>query len=208
MYNAVSKRITDSFVKNKVIDEDDRDVYDYGVKLLLSTLFSITVILITAVILKRLLPTVLFLIGFIIMRLCSGGYHANHYFTCFIVTMLNYAAFLGCIMLIPQDKLIYAQWAGILLSLPIILIFAPIENVNNRFVGNDRMRYRRRCVIFLIVASVAAIALLFAPKLILYSFSFMAGVYAVSLSVLVAAIQARLTKRRSDKSNLKEGDFK
>lgn len=205
MYNAVSKKITDSFVKNKVIDEDDRDVYDYGVKLLISTLFSIAVILIASVILKKFLPTVLFLAGFIIMRLCSGGYHANHYFTCFIVTMLNYAAFLACIMLIPQDKLIYAQWTGIILSLPIILIFAPIENVNNRFIGHDRMRYRKRCVIFISAASVAAVALLFVPKLILYSFSFMAGVYAVSLSVLAAVIQARLTKRRSDKSNKREG---
>ena len=201
MYNAVSKRITDSFVKNHVIDEDDRDVYDYGVKLLLATLFSIAAILIVSIILKKFLPTVLFLLGFIMMRLCSGGYHANHFSTCFIVTMLNYAAFLACIMLIPQDKLYIAQWLGILLSLPIILIFAPIEHVNNRFVGNDRMRYRKRCIIFICSVSVVAVALLFVPKLILYSFSFMAGVYAVSLSVLVAAIQAQVAKRRSDKSN-------
>ena len=201
MYNTVSKQITDSFIKNNVIDEDDRDVYDYGVKLLISTLVSIAVIITVSVILKKFLPTVLFLLGFIIMRLCSGGYHANHFFSCFIVTMLNYAAFLACIMLIPQDKLIYAQWTGIILSLPIILIFAPIEHENNRFIGNDRARYRKRCVIFISAASVVAVALLFAPKLILYSFSFMAGVYAVSLSVLAAVIQAHFTKSHSDKSN-------
>lgn len=96
MLSFVASKCTECLVKRKIIDNENREVYNYGFQLLFSTTMCVSCILVLGAIFDYMLSAIVFLASFVIMRLFSGGYHAKTYGECFIGT--NIIA-ISCIML-------------------------------------------------------------------------------------------------------------
>lgn len=54
MIKYLSDNITDFFYSNKIIEEEDREIYVYGLQLIISTIIGITLILVLGLIINRL----------------------------------------------------------------------------------------------------------------------------------------------------------
>ena len=86
MLNKMAVKITDKLVLKKIVSDDMADIYIYGFELLISFFFSTIGVLIIGIILGRFLQTLMFLATFILLRSFTGGYHANTYAVCSLVT--------------------------------------------------------------------------------------------------------------------------
>ena len=86
MLNKMAVKITDKLVMKKIVSDDMADIYIYGFELLISFFFSTIGVLIIGIILGRFLQTLMFLATFILLRSFTGGYHANTYAVCSLVT--------------------------------------------------------------------------------------------------------------------------
>ena len=105
------------------------EVYVYGFELITSTLVCFVTILLFSLPLSELKMGILFIITFASLRIFTGGYHANTYRNCFVITNLSY------ILLLVIKKLAWRVlptevWLGILM-IAIIYIWrkTPIINV-------------------------------------------------------------------------------
>lgn len=79
MYKTISYKITDIFIKKKMITEDKKDIYLYGFEIVVSTIIYALIFILTAIVTSTLLYSIIFFIGFYFVRKFCGGFHASTY---------------------------------------------------------------------------------------------------------------------------------
>lgn len=130
LIHTLANRIASIFVLYGESTEEDRDIYVYAYEILLSNILSLGLGLIIAIIFGRVMEGIVFMASFIVLRRCTGGYHANTHFKC----ILTFAVVLICTMLIlstaynMQAESILLIVAGI--ASVVICLLAPVEHAN------------------------------------------------------------------------------
>lgn len=156
MLNKIATKITKTMLAHKIIAEDMFDIYVYGFELLLSFLFNTTIIMVSGILLSRILQTLLFLLIFVLLRSFTGGYHANTYSVCTLVTFLIYGGILLFSELFTPSLLFYEALA--IVGVALLLALAPIEHPNKKITEKKKRKYKHiSLVLFLIFITVGAL---------------------------------------------------
>ncbi len=134
-----SKSIASFFVKSGVAREEDEDLYIYGLQTILSSVFSLSLILMLAVIKSMVTETLLFLACLVLMRSYTGGYHAKKYWSCCLVTLSCYILNMLIAKNIGTSNRLFVLY---LVSILIILLFSPLENKNKPIAGRDMPKFK------------------------------------------------------------------
>lgn len=140
MLNKIASYLTRILQKNHIIQEEFFDVYVYGFELLLSSLFSTTVIILAGLCMHRVLETIVFLLVFILLRSYSGGYHATKFSLCTITTFCVYAIVMVFSFFLVVNLLAFAILGGV--GLALLCVFAPIENPNKELSTKRKRIYK------------------------------------------------------------------
>lgn len=142
--------IVDFFVKEDIVPEEQREVYQYGVELSVSTLIGLLIVLAAGAFGGRLIESVIFYIVFCLTRAFCGGFHAHSHllckltFTCVIILVL--------VMNLVLDPIENYYWFVLYLySLIIVCAFAPVENPNKRLTSYDKKRCKIISIILMVV---------------------------------------------------------
>lgn len=127
----IALSISNEFVKRKIISAEDIDIYRYGLEILLSsTLTSISVIIV-ATILDSLGFGLLYLFLTVPLRITVGGYHANTYRECILLSNLSYAALSFALTYLEKGNIPVHLWLTLLYSSALyIFIKAPVQNIH------------------------------------------------------------------------------
>lgn len=83
-------KVINLFLKYKIINIEDIDIYEYGLFVLFYNAFLIIDIIILSILFNKLNFTLLFLLFWIPYRILIGGSHCSTPFKCFIVFNLLY----------------------------------------------------------------------------------------------------------------------
>ena len=89
------------FVKQGIIEEDDKEIYDYGIFVIVFNLLSISTIVLLGMLFKRTIFTLSFLLFYLPNRMIIGGYHCKTPTSCFLTFTASYCMILilSCINL-------------------------------------------------------------------------------------------------------------
>ena len=90
MLSYISRKIAVELVDNEVIQQEELEVYEYGILLMLMASLTSICILCIGVILHKILFTIIFLGALIHLRHYLGGYHACCFSVCFCLSCLSY----------------------------------------------------------------------------------------------------------------------
>jgi|LSQX01.3.fsa_nt_gb accessory gene regulator B len=190
MYKTISKRVVTLLISRQAVKSDEREIYEYSFEVLLSTFTSVLCILSIAVLVRKVLLSLLFMSGFVVSRFCCGGYHAKHHLTCLLTTVVNYLAFLAVLSFAQQYiKLAVLIMAGI--SALLIFLFAPAEHVYNPLSETERKRHRLRSIVLVVIYVTLSVILMYKNVLAAEVFSVGFGVFSVAFSLLLAKIEKR-----------------
>lgn len=190
MYKKMSTSIVKKLTEQKIIQECDFDVYEYSFELLISTVVSTSLMLILAILFKKLFLSILFILSFVTTRLSCGGYHAKTHFTCLLTTLTNYLLFIVCILFISEKLTTTIMAVIYIISAVTILLFAPVEHENNPMDETDIKRNKRRCICVVVMALIlTAISVLF-QTMELEVLSINLGIFSVAVSVIIARLTA------------------
>lgn len=74
MLHSLSTYITEKFFNEN--DKYPKEIYVYGIELLISSFISTTVILLIGISTNTFFESVIFLISFSVIRVYTGGYHS------------------------------------------------------------------------------------------------------------------------------------
>ncbi|MDF2882005.1 MAG: accessory regulator [Clostridiaceae bacterium] len=143
MIKYLSDNITDFFYSNNILEEEDKEIYVYGLHLIISTVIGITLIFILGLILNRLIYSIVFLISFIPIRMYSGGYHASSYVKCNLILIVLYLTTMSVVVFTPSVYVIGISAIMTIATVYIILKFAPVDNEKKRLTENKKKRNKK-----------------------------------------------------------------
>ncbi len=186
MFTAIIKKTVGYWVDNEIIDDFDRDIYEYGFELILSTIINIAAVMISALFVNRVLESVALLMIVIPLQSCGGGYHAKTHLNCFLIMYIGWWVVIG---MIPYVTLFLAILIACI-SMIIIFVLAPVshENVPMSEQQFHKMKILVRC--FSVGAAVIGIAVSWlAGSNNNFGNSVIIGMGVVALSMLVARMK-------------------
>lgn len=187
-------------LRKRIIQEEERDIYEYSIEVLFSDIIYFLVAFFTAVFTSTIFETLIFYVGFFSIRKYSGGYHANTYKVCHLLFWINQLLMILIYKIIPINSSYVFSVVLILISAFFILIFAPISNENRPFTDSERKRFS--ILSKTIVLLTAAIVIVLGVTNISYKYIciYAFGVFSVSISLVAEKIK-KLIKSRKDVTN-------
>lgn len=142
MFHNLAVDIAFLLIKNKIVDIKQRDVYVYGLEVILLNGSLLIVFLITSLLCREMINFWAYLIFFLPLRIFSGGYHAKSSESCFVLSTIMYGLSIAITFFFP---LLYQNWkwtvAGVI-SIIVILALSPMVNENNPLTQSQRKRNR------------------------------------------------------------------
>lgn len=150
MITAISRIITNFLVCENIIEEERKDAYLYGIELLISSLFSVTIMLFFGILFGKFPECIMFYFVFCTTRLFCGGYHAKSYAGCKLMF-----TFILCAVLILDKVLTELSifhycilWSIYAVS---TYIYAPIENSNKKLNAEEKKKNHIRSIVIAFV---------------------------------------------------------
>ncbi|NLC19397.1 MAG: accessory gene regulator B family protein [Clostridiales bacterium] len=139
----LAKKITEFFIQCQVIKETDRDTYEYCFQVFLMNIINFGTIMLLGLVFKCIIETILFVIGFTVIRKQAGGYHSSTPFRCYLLSVANYIIFVSLLSLIPSSWANLMSLLIISLACIIIWLYAPVADKNKPFSIGEYERYKR-----------------------------------------------------------------
>lgn len=183
------EQILDLYIAEDVIKQTEYELYYYCFDTLFSELLYDILILGIAFILGQVNVTIAYYIGFSVIRYTSGGYHAESPEKCFLLSIVVYFCSLGLIHIVPVSIYPEILISTLLLAFFLIWWFAPVDHPNKRFSAREKLSYRRKSQVAIIISIVIAIVLLNSYSLI--SWAITVGVVTAAISVAIAQMKGR-----------------
>ena len=146
MIELISTRLTSFIVKQEVIDEKNEKeiaICHYGIEVFIASVVNMLLILILGIFSNTFFDSIIFLLVFVPIRQCTGGYHAETYFICNLTLVATYLFVIICKLLIPDIFFIKAIiW---LFSFFIVFIYAPCDNKHKRISREKKKKFKLIC---------------------------------------------------------------
>lgn len=142
----------------RMIDKAVSDQYEYALVTLIEHTITVGTMLLIGLIFNQFIPTVCFLVFFLSLRKRTGGYHADKFWQCYLVTIVTYIGVIKTAILFSEKIpiVIYA------LLIPAVLIIEVIGTVNHPNIDlNEReLRETKRAARLLVLLETAIIVIL------------------------------------------------
>lgn len=149
--NNILKNLANRFavlwVERGLISESDKDIYAYGVELLLSTALNLFFIISFCITFATPLLWVPYLIVFIPLRMAGGGYHAKTHLLCVCYTLGTFVLAWMSSHLLLNFPISLTACIVCLVSCAIYFAFAPISSPNKQLSEKERIRNRKISII-------------------------------------------------------------
>lgn len=127
MIHRLSLEIADYLFYRRIISIDKYDVYSYGLEMIISTLAGIMLILLCGLLTNSFIHAVIFYGLFVILRMFTGGYHADSHIACKLTLCLSFLV-TNCTYYILADKFNIIMHVLIsLFNLVTVIFFSPVE---------------------------------------------------------------------------------
>lgn len=155
MIKNISVMCIDLWEKNGVIKEQDKESYQYGMELLLSTLLNfMLMVMISICAIKIPMVFLPYTIVYVPLRMMAGGYHADCHWKCVFYTQ---GTFIGAIWMVEfmAKQTMLLVMSGLLISILAIWFLAPIE-AENKPLSRDEWKKERgnTCKLEIIIGTV------------------------------------------------------
>lgn len=187
MLNRIAVRISHFLIDNSIIKAEDAEIYEYGLELLLATVFETFAVLTVSIFVEKFLFTLLFLISFCALRKYAGGYHADSHLKCFLTLIFVYSVFLLMIYLLNEIAVNYLSVIFSAVSEGLVIVMAPVESEYKPLSDEEKQKYRK-VSIFIAAIETVLVVLLHPLVPVKYGVILIYLAFAISFGQLSAAL--------------------
>ncbi len=194
MYASIAKRIVGYLIDSNVINEKERDIYEYSYEVMISQSIYITLMLLLALLFGKFFESVIFFAGFYVYRKIAGGYHASTYLKCHILSVLNQLVFLFILNHVSEQYFPLIDVIIVAIVTVITFIVAPMDHPNKQFDSREYKKYKKLSRIYVVVLMLLTCFFMIMNRRDLYFFCYLVGVVSASLSLLYSYVERRENK--------------
>ena len=149
---------TARWVASHVASPRSIEVYSYGLFQFISLILSTVAVVALSILLRHTVSSLPFILVFYTLRPFCGGFHANSYSLCFILTIISFIVYVITIMFLSHiTRTITINTILVIISFMIIYNKAPIINPHHPLSPGYQARAKRLAISFSLVYSIASI---------------------------------------------------
>lgn len=141
----------------KIIEKSSRDYYEYVLVTLAEHIIGVGTMLIIGMLFKQFISTVIFLAFFLSLRKRTGGYHADKFWQCYLLTIITYIAIIQLAPVLSQKKVI--MYAILLFAVLVIEVIGTVNHPNID-MNKDELQENKKSARLLVLMETAVIVLL------------------------------------------------
>lgn len=185
---------------NHIINEEDMEVYEYGLTLLIGTIGKIIGFIIFGILTGLLKEIFIFIIFFSGLRLQAGGYHAKTVLSCFLGSLaaINFSIFF--VKILPVNYQPVFNIFSIIISVLLVFLFSPSESENKPLTEKEKVLYRQRSIVTVILGSIIILFLAIKGDIFLYFASIASMGFLLESITLVSFKKWRQINKGFDKT--------
>lgn len=157
MINNLSTRCVKKLLSKGIINEEEKELYLYGVFMLLSQITYSIFTLLVGLLIKCLFESIVFYLSFQSIRKYAGGYHASTELRCQIIST---GSIMLCLTLIKELELFDFNNGLLLITVPsalCILALSPLDTPEKPLTHNEFRRFRKISLLILLLISVLVV---------------------------------------------------
>ncbi len=151
MVNKLSDIITDFYIKKKIIEYDEKDVYKYGIELIINDIITFSLIIIISAMFFNIRYAIEFLTVFCSTRVYCGGYHAPKTYLCRLTMFATFISVTTLSMILKNTIQVITAYTISVILLLIILPIIPIKHPNKELNEKTIKKGKRNGVILYII---------------------------------------------------------
>jgi accessory gene regulator B len=157
MVEKIVMELVDQMEDRKIIEKSSRDYYEYVLVTLAEHIIGVGTMLIIGMLFKQFIPTVIFLVFFLSLRKRTGGYHADKFWQCYLLTIITYIAIIQMAPVLSQKKVI--MYAILLFAVLVIEVIGTVNHPNID-MNKDELQENKKSARLLVLMETAIIVLL------------------------------------------------
>lgn len=190
----LAKSISLALLKNNVITKKELELCEYGMELFLICVLELGSVLILSIIFRNFLETLIFFVGFIPIRIYSGGYHADTRLRCFIILLAVYALF-SFVMRMSLVEYKYILMALSVIAVLLIAIWDPLKHENKNISEKEKRVYHGISITVSIVECGIIVFMILLNRYNIYLQAFILGLFTAVISLTAGKIKKFLQGR-------------
>lgn len=162
MINNLSTRLTDKLLSKGSITEDERELYIYGLFMLISQLMYLVLACIFGLLFECFIESIVFYIAFQFIRRYAGGYHAATETRCEILSTLSIVVSIGIIKLSKIYDFKTILLFITLMSMVLIFFLCPLDTPEKPLSEKEFKCFRKiSWIILLVISSIIIVSYFF-----------------------------------------------
>ena len=153
----ISKKITDTLVTNEIIESQKKEIYFYCLDFALDLILFNCSLLLIGGLLNLFLPSFVYIVILVPVRMLAGGAHAKSPYSCFL---LSYSIYFLTLFLSRLPYLIMPGLYTLLISMLTVMIWvlAPVGNAHKHYTDAEITKIKKK--IFFLLFFIYAFAVL------------------------------------------------
>lgn len=173
-------------IQENTICEEKKELYQFGVQQGFTILFNMVSFLLIGYVFGMVWQSVVFLAGYMPLRVFAGGFHARTSGKCYLYSCL----LLGIILTVLRySQGVTAIYAGLsIVAGAVIWIFSPAEDKNKPLDKEEERVYRHRARMILLLEVIACVISCFLSEQLFYCICL--GIITNSTMVFVTGLKS------------------
>ena len=187
--------ITEKLIKLGRVDPDDRELFEYGIFLVISQMIYALVCIISGIVLRCVAESLVLFVSFNFARKYSGGFHASTELRCFIISSLSILCSVSLIKLFEIKDLRVPFIILFAAASAVIIILSPLDTDEKPLDENEKVRFRR--LSFLVLGVLAAVCIVTFPSFRFISYSAGTAVILESVFLILGKLKKFLKAHKN-----------
>lgn len=150
----ITERVVTILQGNGIIEEEDRELYSYGLQQGFIIIWNILTTVTIGIIFGQVWESILFMLTYFPLRSSAGGYHARTPLRCYLLSIIMIIAVLISMRLPIWNSVI--SFMSVIVSSVVILLLAPVEDSNKPLDATESVVFKKRtkAVLYVLVGMV------------------------------------------------------
>lgn len=194
MVEKIVLNLVNQMEEKKMIEESSREYYVYALIIMTERVIAVGTMLIISTIFKCFLPTIAFLIFFLSLRKRTGGYHADKFWQCYLLTIMSYISIVQVVSVLSERA--YIMYALLFFAVLVIEVIGTVNHPNIDFDENELRETKKSArLLVLIETGIIAIFAVYKMNQLYISYMSMAIILCSSLMCLAKMIKQEVKVR-------------
>lgn len=197
MIAAISMKISKSLLKSNAVNQDELNIYAYGIQLLILGIVDWCITFLFMLLIGEIYLSIVYLLIFFALRKHCGGYHAETHIRCIVISNAVYVLSVLASANMQYENFTTLLLVGEIINFIIIYKFSPIEHPNKHIEPVEMARHRKIGRIYNLVFGLVAVGLVLG-SINQYACAILMAQLSVSIAVVLQRIKSRARKEGSE----------